>query len=62
MQNLLTLLQSTGVHTADNWVSLVELNGISANGTIMAEYGQSPRSKDLPFETWEPFRVVLPVP
>jgi probable HAF family extracellular repeat protein len=62
MQNLLTLLQSTGVHTADNWVSLVELNGVSASATIMAGYGQSPRSKDLPFGTWEPFRVVLPVP
>jgi probable HAF family extracellular repeat protein len=62
MQNLLAVLQAAGVHTADNWVVLVELDGVSANGTVMVGYGQSPRTKAFPFGNWEPFRVVLPVP
>ena len=62
MQNLLSVLQAAGVHTADNWVTLTELNGVSTDGTVMVGYGQSPRTKAFPFGNWEPFRVVLPVP
>jgi probable HAF family extracellular repeat protein len=62
MQNLTTVLHAAGINTADNWVSLVEMNGVSADGTVMVGYGQSPRTKAFPFGNWEPFRVVLPVP
>jgi probable HAF family extracellular repeat protein len=62
MRNLQTVLQAAGVHTAGKWVSLVELDGVSADGTVMAGYGISPKTKALPFGNWEPFRVVLPVP
>ena len=62
MQDLKILLQAAGVHTADKWVALVELDGVSADGTVMVGYGQSPRTKAFPFGNWEPFRVVLPVP
>ena len=62
MQNLLTVLQAAGVHTADDWVTLVELDGISADGMVMSGFGQSPRTKEFPFGNNEPFRVVLPVP
>src|ERR1039457_2347108 len=59
MQDLKILLQAAGVHTADKWVALVELDGVSADGTVMVGYGQSPRTKAFPFGNWEPFRVVL---
>jgi probable HAF family extracellular repeat protein len=62
MQNLLAVLQAAGVHTADDWVTLAELDGISADGTVMTGFGQSPRTKEFPFGNNEPFRVVLAVP
>jgi probable HAF family extracellular repeat protein len=62
MQDLLTALQAVGVHTADKWVSLVTVDGISADGTVIVGYGLNPRTKAFPFGQWEPFRVVLPVP
>jgi hypothetical protein len=62
MQNLKTVLQAAGVDAADNWVTLVELDGVSANGTVMVGYGQSPRTKEFPFGNNDPFRVVLPLP
>ena len=33
MQNLVTVLDAAGVHTADNWAQLNSLVGISADGT-----------------------------
>jgi hypothetical protein len=62
MQDLRNLLQAAGVHTADNWITLNTLAGVSADGTIIAGFGLSPRTKTLPFGVWTPFRVVLPVP
>jgi probable HAF family extracellular repeat protein len=62
MQDLKTALQAAGVHTADKWVSLETVDGISADGTVIVGYGLSPRTKAFPFGQWEPFRVVLPVP
>src|ERR1039458_4097368 len=62
MQDLLTASQAVGVHTADKWVSLVTVDGISADGTVIVGYGLNPRTKAFPFGQWEPFRVVLPVP
>src|ERR1700674_4332299 len=62
MQDLKTALQAVGVHTADNWVSLATVDGISADGTVIVGYGLTPRTKAFPFGQWEPFRVVLPVP
>jgi probable HAF family extracellular repeat protein len=62
MRDLKTALQAVGVHTADNWVSLTTVDGISADGTIIVGYGLSPRTNAFPFGQWEPFRVVLPVP
>ena len=62
MQNLLSVLQAAGVHMADDWVVLSELDGLSADGTVMVGFGQSPRTKAFPFGNFEPFRVVLPVP
>ena len=35
MQDLKTVLQAAGVHTADKWVSLDTVDGISADGTII---------------------------
>jgi probable HAF family extracellular repeat protein len=61
MQNLLDALHGAGVDTADNWVTLSGLFGVSADGTVMTGYGQSPRTKAAPFGVVEPFRVVLPV-
>jgi probable HAF family extracellular repeat protein len=62
MQDLKTALQAAGVHTADKWVSLATLDGISADGTVIVGYGLNPRTKAFPFGQWEPFRIVLPVP
>jgi probable HAF family extracellular repeat protein len=62
MQDLKTALQAVGVHTADKWVSLATMDGISADGTVMVGYGLNPRTKAFPFGQWEPFRIVLPVP
>ncbi len=62
MQDLVTVLDAAGVHTADKWVQLNNLVGISADGTVMVGYGQSPRTKAFPFGQWTPFRVVLAVP
>jgi probable HAF family extracellular repeat protein len=60
MQDLKTLLDASGVHTADAWVTLDTLIGISTDGTTMVGYGQSPRTKAFPFGQFEPFQVVLP--
>jgi probable HAF family extracellular repeat protein len=62
MQELKAILDAAGVHTADNWVQLTTLDGISADGTVIVGYGLSPKTKAFPFGQWEPFRVVLPVP
>jgi probable HAF family extracellular repeat protein len=62
MQDLKTAFQAAGVHTADKWVSLDTVDGISADGTIIVGYGLTPRTKVFPFGQWEPFRIVLPVP
>ncbi len=62
MQDLKTILHAAGVHTADKWVSLDALVGVSADGKVMTGYGLSPRSAAFPFGVWTPFRVVLPVP
>jgi probable HAF family extracellular repeat protein len=62
MQDIKTILQAAGVHTADNWVQLSSAVGISDDGTVIAGYGLSPRTKAFPFGVWTPFRVVLPVP
>ena len=59
MRNLLDVLHAEGVHTADSWVTLPELVGVSADGMVMAGFGQSPPSKGLPFGDIEPFRVTL---
>jgi probable HAF family extracellular repeat protein len=61
MQDLLTVLQAHGVHTADKWVQLNSLVGISGDGAVMVGYGLSPRTTTFPFGQWTPFRVVLPV-
>jgi len=60
MQDMKTVLDTAGVHTADTWVTLDTLVGISADGTTMVGYGQSPKTKAFPFGQFEPFRVVLP--
>jgi probable HAF family extracellular repeat protein len=60
MQNFKTMLDDAGVHAADKWTTLDTLNGISADGTVVVGYGQSPPSKGNPFGEWEPFRAVLP--
>ena len=60
MQDMKTVLDNAGVHTADTWVTLDTLVGISADGTTMVGYGQSPKTKAFPFGQFEPFRVVLP--
>jgi probable HAF family extracellular repeat protein len=60
MQDLVTVLDAAGVHTGDTWVTLDTLVGISADGTTMVGYGQSPKTKAYPFGQFEPFRVVLP--
>jgi probable HAF family extracellular repeat protein len=62
MRDLKTALQAVGVHTADKWVSLTTVDGISTDGTIIVGYGLNPRTNAFPFGQWEPFRVVLPVP
>jgi probable HAF family extracellular repeat protein len=62
MRDLKTALQAAGVHTADKWVSLATVDGISANGTVIVGYGLNARTNAFPFGQWEPFRVVLPVP
>jgi probable HAF family extracellular repeat protein len=61
MQDLVTVLDTAGVHTADTWVTLDTLVGISADGTTMVGYGQSPKTKAYPFGQFEPFRAVLPI-
>ncbi len=62
MQNLLTVLQAAGVKTANKWVDLNNLVGVSADGTVIVGYGLSPKTSQFPFGQWTPFRVVLPVP
>jgi hypothetical protein len=62
MRDLKTTLQAVGVHTADKWVSLTTVDGISTDGAIIVGYGLNPRTNAFPFGQWEPFRVVLPVP
>jgi probable HAF family extracellular repeat protein len=62
MQELKAVLNAAGVHTADNWVQLTTLDGISADGTVIVGYGLTPKTKAFPFGQWEPFRAVLPVP
>lgn len=60
IQDLRAVLDSVGVHTADDWVTLYNLVGISSDGTVMVGYGLGPRTKAFPFGQWTPFRVVLP--
>jgi probable HAF family extracellular repeat protein len=62
MQDVVRVLDAAGVHTADNWVQLTTLAGVSVNGTVMVGYGLSPRTKQFPFGQWTPFLVVLPIP
>jgi probable HAF family extracellular repeat protein len=62
MQDLKTILDAAGVRTADDWVTLDALVGVSADGKVMTGYGLNPRSKAFPFGVWTPFRVHLPVP
>ncbi len=61
MQELKAILDTAGVHTADKWVQLTTLNGISADGTVIVGYGLTPKTTAFPFGQWEPFRVVLPL-
>jgi hypothetical protein len=61
MEDVLTALQAANVYSANNWVSLDIADGISADGTIMTGYGQSPRTQTFPFGVEPPFRIVLPV-
>jgi probable HAF family extracellular repeat protein len=60
MQDMKAVLDTAGVHTADPWITLDSLIGISADGTVMVGYGQSPKTTAFPFGQFEPFRVVLP--
>jgi probable HAF family extracellular repeat protein len=60
MQDLKTVLDAANVHTADTWVTLDTLVGISTDGTVMVGYGQSPKTTAFPFGQFEPFRAVLP--
>jgi probable HAF family extracellular repeat protein len=62
MQGLNAVLDAYGVHTGDKWVSLDTLTAVSADGTTMVGYGESPRTKTFPFGKTTPFRVVLTVP
>jgi probable HAF family extracellular repeat protein len=62
MQDILVALQAAGVHTADKWITLASAGGISANGTVITGFGQSPATKAFPFGVNTPFRIVLPVP
>ncbi len=61
MQDLLTVLQAANVHSADKWITLDTADGISADGTVITGYGQSPATKTFPFGVETPFRIVLPV-
>jgi probable HAF family extracellular repeat protein len=61
MQDLRSLLQAAGVHTADNWVTIDAAAGVSADGTVIVGFGQNPRTKQNRFGVNTPFRVVLPV-
>lgn len=60
MQSLLAVLQAHGVHTADRWVTIAAAGGLSADGTIITGWGQSPPTKESQFGVPTPFRVVLP--
>jgi probable HAF family extracellular repeat protein len=62
MQDLRTALQTAGVRTANKWIVLYTTDGVSADGTVIVGYGESPPTKAFPFGQWEPFRVALPVP
>jgi uncharacterized protein YidB (DUF937 family) len=62
MQDLRSLLQAAGVHTADNWVSVDTASGVSADGTVIVGFGLNPRTAKSPFGVWTPFRAILPVP
>ena len=54
--------QSKGIHAADAWVQVTTAAGVSADGTVIAGFGLSPRPKAFLFGVWMPFRVVLPAP
>jgi hypothetical protein len=62
MQDLKTVLDAAGVHTADNWVQLSSAVGISGDGTHIVGYGLSPRTQANRFGVWTPFIMTLPVP
>lgn len=62
MLSLRSVLDSDGVHSADNWVRVTSATGISADGTIITGFGLNPRSTQFPFGVNTPFRVVLPTP
>jgi probable HAF family extracellular repeat protein len=62
IQDLRSLLDTAGVHGADNWVSIDTANGVSADGTLIVGYGLNPRSQQNPFGVWTPFLAALPVP
>jgi probable HAF family extracellular repeat protein len=59
MQDLQTLLKGT---KASQWIVLFTANGVSADSTVIAGYGLSPKTSAFPFGQWTPFRAVLPVP
>jgi probable HAF family extracellular repeat protein len=59
MQDLQSLLKGT---KASHWIVLSTANGVSADGTVIAGYGLSPKTSQFPFGQWTPFRVVLAVP
>ena len=59
MQDLQTLLKGT---KASQWIVLFTANGVSADGTVIAGYGLSPKTSQFPFGQWTPFRAVVPLP
>lgn len=62
MLSLRSVLDSDGVHSADNWVQVTSATGISGDGTIITGFGLNQRSTQFPFGVNTPFRVVLPTP
>jgi probable HAF family extracellular repeat protein len=62
IEDLRSALQSAGVHTADNWLTVDTADGVSADGTIITGYGLNPPTSTFHFGVWTPFRAVLPVP
>jgi hypothetical protein len=49
MQDLRTALQIAGVRTANKWIVLYTTDGVSADGTVIVGYGESPPTKAFPF-------------